>query len=386
MARLFHTGFEGGSVGADAALFGWDSTFGTLSASIVTTGQRSGNACLSLAGGGGFSWLPASLASSDTNTYYLRVCAYLASANVSIKFFGLDDASFAGVEVQFDSSGNLIVCNNGSSTPLGSSTPISTGSWHVIELSWLPNTGAYVLRLDGTQVDSGTGSTSSNGTLFWYLWGAPTLLVDDVAVNDSTGSFCNSWPGEGQIVLQPAASDDSNTGFVAGGSGGGATNLYAAVDNRPPDGVAYGSATSTSQISDATSNTTDNYVANLETYTAAGVPSGASIVCQQAIGSIGGSGTTSQTTGLTVESNPSGGSEATGTTGTTAAGTWPTDWTTLPTAMVYGPTVTLGTAPTLKIRKGTATTQASMGAFMGLLTEYLPGATPTAAGGFFLAA
>jgi hypothetical protein len=385
MARLFHTGFEGGSVTADAALFGWSSTLGTLSASIATTGQRSGKACLSLTGGGGYSWLPASLASSDTNTYYLRVCAYLSSANTSIKFFGIDDASFAGVEVQFDSSGHLIVCNNGTSTPLGSSTPISTGSWHVIELSWLPNTGAYVLRLDGTQVDSGTGSTSSNGTLFWYLWGLPTLLVDDVALNDSTGSYCNSWPGAGQIVLQPAASDNSRTGFLAGGSGGGTTNLYAAVDNTPPVGVVYASATSTSQISDATSNTTDNYVANLETYTAAGVPSGASIVCQQAIASIGASGTTSQTTGLTVESNPSGGSEATSTTGTTASGTWPTDWTTLTTAIVYGPTVTLGTAPTVKLRKGTATTQASMSAFMGLLTEYLPSAIPTAAGSFFLA-
>ncbi len=390
MARLFHTGFEAGSFSADAALFGINTISG-FAPTWNTTGQRSGKSCIQLASQASTYCIATGLGTSLSNTYYTRMAVYLSSTPAVTRLFGLSDSSFNGLEVNFDGSGNMQMRNNNAGTII-TTTPasfaISNGVWHVIEFSWVPNTGAVTVYVDGSSVMTGTSETATAASIQAYLWGSgpSSILLDDWALNDSTGGSCNSWCGLGQVVLQPAASDSSRTGFVAGGSGGGTTNLYAAVENLPPVGVVYASATSTSQISDATSNTTDNYVTNLETYTAAGVPSGASIVCQQAITSIGGSGTTSQTTGLTVVSNPSGGSEATGTTGATAAGTWPTNWTTLKTAMAYAPTVTLGTAPTLKIRKGTATTQASMSAFMGVLTEYLPGATPAAAGGFFLAA
>ena len=65
-------------------------------------------------------------------------------------------------------------------------------------------------------------------------------------------------------------------------------------------------------------------------------------------------------------------SEATGATGTTAAGTEPTGWTSVRSAPSYNPTVTLASQPVLKIRKATASTDVAEADLLGLYVEYLP--------------
>lgn len=208
----------------------------------------------------------------------------------------------------------------------------------------------------------GTAASPAPGTA------SITAFVDDVAVNDGTGTDQSSWPGEGKIVLLKPISDNARSAGMTNGTGG-TTNLWDAVDNAPPVGVASGSATATSQIKDAANNATDNYDANLQSYTTAGVPANARVMLAYAVCNKGNSTTTSRNAGLAMVSNPAI-AEATGATGTTAAAGWPTGWTWMKTAYSYLPAPTLGTSPVLRLGKRTASTNVLMFDSAGLYVEY----------------
>lgn len=153
-----------------------------------------------------------------------------------------------------------------------------------------------------------------------------TFNIDDVALNDNTGAAQNSWCGTGRVTLILPTGDSARTGFLVGSAA--TTNLFDAVNNIPPTGVLFTARTATSQIYDATSNTTDNYQPTMQTYTAAGVTAAPVLiqpVCVHAMDNI-----TSDSNGISNVSNPAI-AEVTGSTGTTAAATWPTgdvyvDW------------------------------------------------------------
>jgi hypothetical protein len=72
------------------------------------------------------------------------------------------------------------------------------------------------------------------------------IYFDDLAVNNDSGSFQNSWPGAGSItVLRPNAAGDNTTWTPSAGSN------YAAVDEVTPDDAStYVGSNSAGQIDD----------------------------------------------------------------------------------------------------------------------------------------
>ncbi len=399
MARLITSGAEGrafsGTAGIDGDSHG--STAPTFDATVVRSGAASFKCVAAAAGQSSSAYWAApgsGILTALGNTLYLRHYIYFQTLSGALA----GDSYYATI-YNFDGSTSIAALKiNSSNQPylVVGSTNVSVGSpgtaltanvWHRVEMVVnvpASGNGTAGLYVDGVVVvDPSTSAALGNsptgrvlaGTA--YTSGAATCWVDDVAVNDSTGTAQNGLPGDGNVILLKPVADSSRTGFTTGAAG--TTSLFACVDNTPPIGVVQGSATATSQIIDATSSTTDNYVATLQTLAAAGVPSSAPISVAQAVASHGDSSTTSDTNGISSTANPAI-AETTGTTGTTAAGTWPTGWSTLQTSYSYSPTIVHSTATTLEFRKGTATTNYSMACLMGLLVEYSPsggGGAPT---------
>lgn len=293
-----------------------------------------------------------------------------------------------GGSVRLTSGGKLQLFNDVTDTQIGSDSAmtVAVDTWYALELSVLINTGAtdtLEARVDGTSIASGT-SLSLTDTLsdvarlrLGVLTSTTSFSVyfDDFAINADVGAQQLSWPTvdgtygstKNKIVAGLPISD-SVVGSWTGGAGG-TTNLFDAVDNAAPAGTA--SETDTTQIENAINGGGTNYVANMQDYTTAGVPSGATIAVLMGYCSHGEDATSGAKTGqYKAASNPSG-TFKTFTFGGDggALGTWPTNW--KDTNFVeYSPSVTLGTSPTFELDKtDTGTTVASV-CFMGYQVQY----------------
>lgn len=389
MARLVTSGFELHGFDGAGGVDGLNTASGGGATTIDTTHQRSGSACLKCVTTAGSQVAESTwnVTTAAGNTMYFRVWFLFSSTAIADFPISIFNNTSPFVSLQTNSSAQLVLfagTSNSTWTQQGSGVAIpSDGKWHRVDISVLvpaAGNGTVSFSLDGvsivgpTTLNIGTSVITGFDAGNAFSGGASTYYIDDIAVNDSTagGSETGVPAGGlagGKIVLLTPSSDNSRTGFTTGA--GGTTNLFAATDNTPPLGVAQASGTATSQIQDNTSNTTDNYVANLQTYTGAGVPAGSTVTLVQAIANIGNSSTTSRNLGIQSTANPVI-AEVTGGTGATAAAAWPTGWTTIKTAYSYAPTVTLSSNPTLEIRKATASTDYAMASLLGMLTEYTP--------------
>jgi hypothetical protein len=128
--------------------------------------------------------------------------------------------------------------------------------------------------------------------------------------------------------------------------------------------------TAKAQIRDPNANSSDTFIANMQSYTTVGVGASDTVKMIQAV-AIGSDETgVSQTNAVRIESNPGPGTEATASTVGASAGTHPTGWLPTWTAPVYDPTVTKGTSPQIRVRRGSATGGTHVYEHMGLLIEY----------------
>lgn len=203
-----------------------------------------------------------------------------------------------------------------------------------------------------------------------FRWGrndaqsGPSVFIDDWIHNDSTGAAHNTWMGPDHAVRAGLALTDNaiGAGWTLGDGtapGGAAHN---AVDNVPPVGVANTSASAGSQIKNAVSGSAQpgqDADLNLPSYTAAGVPSGATIEAVRLTAQVGGGGSTVQNPILRLASNPDAGADATLATSAQAVAAWSntaTSWVTID-QMVTSPAVVHGDAVVARVGKRTATTQ-----------------------------
>ncbi|WP_329140910.1 hypothetical protein [Streptomyces sp. NBC_00670] len=140
----------------------------------------------------------------------------------------------------------------------GSSATLSTGQWYRVELEYDSANDIQHAYLDGTDFSgavSGVGFTSFENCVirFGAFTDAPAgstscdLYIDDVAVNDNTGSAQNGLPGAGNIVhMVPAAAGDNNAWATAVGGTAGTANNYTRVNEVPPnDSTSYNQTTAT---------------------------------------------------------------------------------------------------------------------------------------------
>jgi len=298
----------------------------------------------------------------------------------------------SGVSAKLTSAGKLQLFNEVTDAQIGSDSAdtlsMNGTTWYRIEMKVIISAGNQVtdaeLRLDGVTVASTTGATITASTqcFFGLLAGGTGVnaYVDDVAFNDSTGTANNTWPGSGKVVLLLPISDNAvGTGWTGGA--GGTTNLWDAVNNTPPVGVAD-TGTDTSQIRNATANASVNYDANLTTYTTAGIGASDTINALTPWTATAAPVVTSAKQGtFGVSSNPVIANIALAAGGTagafwsgSAGGTFPTGWKWSPGTITEAPSVTLGNSPVIRITQVTSSTRIAMVCFMGMYVDYTPAA------------
>jgi hypothetical protein len=396
MSRIAAYGAEGdftGGIGIDVAA-GCPAPTGTVTrdTAVFRTGIASFK-CDST-GANAAAYLPSSFSTAVVSATmyvraYIRFTALPGSTVKVLAALGLASANAMSIKVT--SAGVTQFFDDTAGTQVGSDGPtVTTGTWYRFEISLTSNASSQWTsgegRIDGVTIASGSIATPPSAAFRHRVgWvdapGASKVLnIDDIAVNDATGSVNNTWNGAGGSVLLLPISD-AQDGSWTGGAGGTGIDLSLAVKSLLPVGVASASATNTSQIESADSsgnNTTDEYRANLTTYTTAGV--GASDTINSLIPIIvhGEDVTTNTKTGsFGLQANPAaagGGAETTFTYGADAGavGTYPSFWTITRSTITEAPSVTLGSSPVLAVRKTDAGTRVASVCFMGVYMDYTP--------------
>jgi hypothetical protein len=402
MGRLRTIGWETRGLGRN--VFGVDGPFfegyvpaGVTAPSIDSTVARSGSASLHpTVDGVTNDYINVDLSSTEAPSgstwIYVRIYVKVdqfPTGTGGVQIIVLEDsAGFARSTWTLAPSAGNWVFQADLGGPTASSAPLNLGQWYRLEIGFQANNGVGAsgeARVDGTTLISSTILTSTANSLNSVLVGAfsynagysgtAILHFDDMAINSSSGSTQNSWPGDGSIVQLLPVSDNARTGWAGGA--GGTTNLWQAVSHTPPVGVAKASETNTSQIKDGASSATDNYDANLADYTTGGVPTAATVTLVQALISQGSESTTGTDSGsLQVVSNPVQSVADSFTfqklSNTSGVSTWPDGWAGQWGTAQVGDVANRSTKPVLRIGKRTATTRADDCCYMGLMVEYVP--------------
>lgn len=247
MARLASCGFELGSL-----TVGEFTTVG--GGSIVTSPVHSGSYAYRAVKSGSAGDEVAKInfpAVATTGAVYVRFYVYIATGStLTGNIFGIsDDTNYTDRFTLRLNNATLQGAKAGVS--FGSSLAVTTGQWHLIELYVIvgPSNDNYNVIVDG--VDLGSSSSAAGYSYDRITWGffghggSPTVdvLFDDIAVNNTAGSYQNGAPGKGKIVhLRPNAAGDSSSWTPSAGSN------YQCVDEViPNDDTDYVSSSTTNQ-------------------------------------------------------------------------------------------------------------------------------------------
>lgn len=359
MAVTGMVGFEAQSEFVDYGGSGFIS--GT--ASISTTRARTGAASLRCNPASGVSGVGSTATSGIVD--YQHWGMYIASLpSVARRMFGVASDSS---EVRLNSDGSLSFYSGGSLQ--GSSAALSTNTWYWIGVRTASGTSIACLQVDGVTAVTGTITSGTHGSALGFS-GTEASAVDvyfDDLIADNAGFL---QPSKVDTALP--ISDETITNVTAGA--GGTSNLWDAVNNTPPAGVASASETNTTNIRFPASATCD-YVVNCETYTTLGVGASDTIIAVQAIIRHGEDiATGTKTANATGTQNPS----ISGMTGFTfgndggAHGAETGVWVTLLSPIdTSGAGITKGDSPKIQI---TRISQARVGCvdFMGMLVAWTP--------------
>lgn len=380
MARLLTAGAEG-KLGFVEDI----SNFGGAGTTRDTTVARSGSASYKLTGNSELSCNPALAAGG---TYYARayqrVTGYPATGPASM--LHVDNTPWLGAFIDTNGDLGLGWWNAGVQTWLGAGrVNIPTSTWVRIELKVTRDSTNWTsaeLRVNGAVVQTWSGTIAINFARVEIGDATGQQLqqwVDDIAINDATGSSQNSWPGAGAVVLLlPTADAAVGNGWTK--PGGATTGLWSSVDDPTGTGGAYStsSADAEKQIENIASDASTNYDATLQTYLAAGLASNATVRVVQPVALTGSDNATDTAGAIEGVSNPAITSASFAAFDNGVAGASLTNWRRVLGNVVYDPAVTLGSAPVLRIGKRTAITRAAMACLMGLLVEYVYARTGTA--------
>lgn len=258
MARLHSIGFEQNTLTANVEVTSTNISGGGAVA-ISTTTVRSGTYAFraSNAGASGIARFSYTFAGTTTaGPIYAR--AYFNFADIPAStgpILALWDGTTLFASVRVTSTGTLQLWD--SAGQIGSdSTALSLNTQYMVELYYKSNGSSTELnaRLEASSFASTTTSTNSGNVdrLSAGMISNNTsydIYIDDVAINDSNGSFQNSWAGSGKLImLKPNAAGD-NTGLTTGVSDN--TNHYLNVDDiAPDDDTTYNQTSTASQIDD----------------------------------------------------------------------------------------------------------------------------------------
>ena len=274
MARLWSSGFELQSVTAGIE---FDNVTVTGTISIDTTIKHGGSAslkCVTSGSPGTTAFVDHTYGNTTQNVQYHRFFLYIDTAlDATDTIYRIRNGSTNELSVKMNSTGSLSLVDeaNGSTpTTIGTSSALSTATWHRIEVSLNYSTGATTLRINGTDATSGTftlGVAAPDRAQMGHITtSAGTMYFDDWAINDNSGSSETSYPGDGYILhLKPNAAGDNNA-WELGTGAAGTTSNYLAVNETTPDDA---TSTSTYLIRSVSGQPIDDY--NIESATGKGI-------------------------------------------------------------------------------------------------------------------
>jgi hypothetical protein len=350
-------GFEGGAIGVD------DITFFSGTASYdtgtVRTGARSIR-CNPASGVAGY--MTFTNPARGFEHFALRIATLPSLARVICGQLN------NGSNVKLNSDGTLEVFDG--ATSRGSSSALSTNTWYWIGWRSSAGTSVDLLQVDGVTVVTGTVADSGNGQLIGFSGteaSAVDAYIDDYILDDA------AFLAPSKVDIALPISDNTRTN-VTGGAGG-TTNLWDAVNNTPPAGVASASETNTTNI-EFPASLTESYIANLETYTTLGIASGDTVIATRGIIRHGEDIATGTKNGTYVgTTNPTQTDNTAFTFGNDggAHGAETGLWVTLNGTIVASPSVTLGTSPTIQVDRASQTRVGCID-FMGMLVAWTPAA------------
>jgi hypothetical protein len=229
MSRILMCGFEAGSLAVLSAYSG---------VSISTTQARSGSCSLYVSTGGGYGTLPLATSASEL---YLRVgIRPPVSSGDGIVFELRNSSNSSMLQVGRRATGILYYTIPGRITIDGTRL-VPGDQWFCLQvyLNIASSGGRLIAYVDATQDVDYTGNTQAttpaNVAYLRLGSGIAPVYFDDVAVNNTTGSINNSWPGRGGIyAVRP-----SGAGAYTEWSVSGASANWDAVDEVPPSTTDY---------------------------------------------------------------------------------------------------------------------------------------------------
>jgi hypothetical protein len=240
---------------------------------------------------------------------YIRI-ATMPSADTNI--YAIGQAGFFPCSLRLKTTGALGLRDSNTGTDLTGTTTLTTNRWYRVELDFADaasGTGTFKLYVDGTLITSQACSVINGfSRIRMGVNGVATsmdMYMDDVAVNDTTGSVQTGLPGPGCVVhMKPNAAGDNNLFATAVGGTAGAANNFTRVNEVPPnDSTSYNSTTATGTT------TIDDF--NVDSASTAGIGTADIITCVQVGGRVSSDVTTAanvvyrlkaQTAGTVVES------------------------------------------------------------------------------------
>ncbi|HET9613852.1 MAG TPA: hypothetical protein VFP22_03480 [Candidatus Limnocylindrales bacterium] len=390
MARLFTSGAETADLTTEGL------TIGAGTPTIDTGQVRSGSRSFKFNAGAGNAIQALTLSLTGTvvgRAYFARAYFYYTAApSADTRVFGF----LSQISVYVKTTGVLVVrmANAGTVDKGATSAALVANTWYRLEIMQQMRSGSadddWEFRLDGATVSSATGETlgtvAPTGIGYGYGTNAPganyVMYLDDIALNDDQGASQNTWPGDGKVVLlSPTALSAGGTGWTDDQAASTAAALLAAVDNTPPNGIADTTAGGGNhQDRNATSNASSNLDMTMTTYSAAGIGVGDTInVIDPIVATAAPVSTSAKAGTVGVVSNPAIANVSLGAGGTsgafwsgTAAGTYPTGWKISHGTTTYAPSVTVGTAPVMRVTQVTSSTRIAMVCFMGMYVDYTP--------------
>jgi hypothetical protein len=264
MSRLWATGFElqTASVGIE-----WTTSV-TGSPAIETTTKRTGNAAFRVnntAASENFQHIVAAAQGVRYYRFYFYLVA-LSASGTNTEIFSVMNSGNRKVSLRFDTAGNkLELFNQEDSAQIGVDSPtLSTAGWYRFELkidsTTLASTSVEARLYD---TDDSTLTWNPSGTialdadpnriLVGIVNGNSSLdiIYDDLVVNDSTGSFCNTWAGPGGLIILRPNANNGTPQWTRGGTDSGAS--WSQVDETTPnDATDYIESNTNNQVDEWT--------------------------------------------------------------------------------------------------------------------------------------
>lgn len=259
MTRLWSSGAE-----LQTATAGIEFTAIITTAPVIETStKRSGNAAYRISNAAAIEGFRQQHTGSQ-GLFYFRFYLYvIAFPTLTATIAGSRATGATKSAIRLTSAGVLQFFNAEDGVQIGSdSSAISLNTWYRVETNYDSTT------LSATTIEARLYTDEATPTLLWNpsgsmdittnpnsfgcftIAGDATLdyIVDDCAINDSTSTSQNSWPGVGEIIiLRPNGAGDS-TAWARGGTDTGAN--WSQVSETPPDAGQYVQSNTSGQIDD----------------------------------------------------------------------------------------------------------------------------------------